>query len=180
MPPPLIVTGVLPVASMVRSWSRTSSPCVSVMPVVLDGMGQEDGVAVLGVGDGPAQRAVLVAMSALSGDRQRRGHPAVLKTLQEGRKVRRAVPGAGVVREDRTRWSDSQRVNDMVRISFSRSVCDTMKKPPFPCADPAPGRCRAGECPSSRLGPTGRFFNTRLEPQSHRGHGEEKGNTNSR
>jgi hypothetical protein len=77
---------------------------------------------------------LLVTVSVLG--TQRSSSPSSM-----GRAVRRA---AGVflldaVREVRPRRFDSQRVNDIVRVSISRLVCDTMKKPTIPARRPSAG-----------------------------------------
>src|SRR5882672_7472008 len=48
--------------------------------------------------------------------------------------------------------------NHMIRVSFSRLVCDRMKRHRFRRADRAPGRCRAGGGLLGGKDPAGRFI----------------------
>src|SRR5216683_979742 len=159
MPPPAPPVEVLPDRAllltvrlrslgptMVRFFLMSSSPLVSVMvwPTRLGAktMVSPLWAAAMSARSEPAPLSRLFRTVSVLGTQRSSSASSV------GRTVRRA---AGVFfvdtdRGDRLRRFDSQRVNDIARVSFSRSVCGTMKKPAVPARKPS-----AGARPGRRL-----------------------------
>src|SRR5206468_2791420 len=136
---PLTVSWPAPGPAMVTLWLMSTSPLVSVMvwPFSLEAKTMVSllWAAAISARSEPAPLSRLFRTVSVLGTQRSSSASSV------GRKVGRA---AGVFlldtdRGDRPRGFDSQRVNDIARVSYSRSVCETKEKPTMSARRPSAG-----------------------------------------